>query len=89
MEGFCQNPECHKPIQWSGKERMYCNNPACRQRMHRMAKTQQALADLQERWQPFDQCIVENLKDVLRGYGLRAAQLATRAVEYTFRHPQE
>jgi len=85
MDGFCQNPECHNSIQWSGKERKYCSD-SCRQHMYRVKKTRQALEDLRERWRSLCPCAVEDLEALYSGYGLRAAQLATHIVEAEIKH---
>lgn len=85
MEGYCQNPECGEPIQWSGKERRYCHRAACRQRMSRSKRKQQALEELYSRWHYFVPEVVKELEAVLQGYGLRAAQIATDAVECQFK----
>ena len=78
MNGRC--PNCGEIFQWSGKERKYCVNPACRQRIYRLSKRQKAEANLRERWKQLDQSTTEDLEALLK-ISLHAAQLATHAAE--------
>lgn len=94
MKGICQNPECGRSFEWgAGKERLYCG-PACRQKMCRERKKQrtreqreQELAQLQGRLRTLrlHPCVVEILEEILRldqsEYGLKVAQLVTKALE--------
>ncbi len=90
MKGFCQNPECRKPIEWTRKPRKYCDRPACRKKMSRENKARkerelrdQEQAQLLVRWRclRLHPRVVEILEVLLTTCDLRAAQLATDAVE--------
>ncbi len=88
LKGYCQNPECRKPIEWTRKPRKYCERPSCRKKMSRENKARKARelraeqqAQLLARWRCLHPRVVEVLEVLLKTYDLRAAQLATDAVE--------
>lgn len=90
LKGYCQNPECRKPIEWTRKPRKYCQQPSCRKKMSRENKARKAqeLRDQQKaqllvRWKclHLHPCVVEILEVLLKTCDLTAAQLATDAIE--------
>ena len=87
MKGFCENPDCRKPIEWKYKTRQYCR-PSCCQKMRRERKAlkeqeqkEKSQVQLTTRWKRLHPYVVEILKTILDKSGLEAAQQATKAVE--------